>query len=149
MVGAAKGNGELVADPATQRARLGKSQVVGIRWPAPAHQAWLLQVRTIAVAARFVQREDAFIDMPGDGIVHTLFRPRAYERGSVVILGGRRSRRCWASGTSLPTGSSPGWKIRSRPAALHWPRAKAGYLAKPVDGWQAPPTLPQSLRRHC
>jgi hypothetical protein len=67
MVGAAKGNGELVADPATQRARLGKSQVVGIRWLAPAHEARLrgyeLQVRTIAVAARFAQSKGAFIDM--------------------------------------------------------------------------------------
>jgi hypothetical protein len=96
MVGAAKGNGELVADAATQRVRLGKSQVVGIRWRAPAHKAGLrgyeLQVRTIAVAARFAQREDAFVDMPGNSIIHTLFRPRAWERRAVVIL--RRRRRC-------------------------------------------------------
>ena len=76
MVGAAKGNGELVADPATQRARLGKSQVVGIRWPAPAHKAWLrgyeLQVRTIAVAAWFAQRENALVDVPGSGVIHML-----------------------------------------------------------------------------
>jgi hypothetical protein len=84
MVGAAKGNGELVADPATPRARLGKLQVVGIRWPAPAHKAWLrgyeLQVRTIAVAAWFAQSKSAFIDMPGNSIIHTLFKPRAYEQ---------------------------------------------------------------------
>jgi hypothetical protein len=71
MVGTAKRNHELVADPAAQRARLGKSQVVGVRRPASAQQARLrgyeLQVRAIAVAPRFAMRKSAFVDMANNG----------------------------------------------------------------------------------
>jgi hypothetical protein len=74
MVGTAKRNHELVTDPAAQRARLGKSQMVGVRRPPSAQQAGLrgyeLQVRAIAVAARFAMRKSAFVDVPGNGVVH-------------------------------------------------------------------------------
>jgi hypothetical protein len=94
MVDAAKGNRELVADPAAQGARLGKSQVMGVRRPASAQDARLrgyeLQMRSIAVAARFAQRESTFIDMPGNGVVHVLCRPGAYDRQSDFVLRGHR-----------------------------------------------------------
>jgi hypothetical protein len=96
MVGAAERNRELVADPAAQRPRLRKSQVMGVRWPASAQEARLrgyeLEVRTITIAARFAQREDALIDVPGNGIVHTLFEPGTYSSGSDVVRGGNRRR---------------------------------------------------------
>ncbi len=80
MVGPAKGYRELIADPTAQRARLRKSQVMSVRRPASAQQAWLrgheLQVRSIAVAARFAQCERAFVDVPGNGIVHPLCSER-------------------------------------------------------------------------
>jgi hypothetical protein len=72
VVGAAKGNGELVADPTAQRARLQKSQMMGVRRPTPTHKAWLrsyeLKVLRITVAARFTQRENAFVDMLSFGV---------------------------------------------------------------------------------
>jgi hypothetical protein len=75
MVSATKGYDELVTDPASERARLGKSQVVRVGRPASAQQARLrgyeIQVRAIAIAAGFAVCEDAFIDMPGHGVVHT------------------------------------------------------------------------------
>jgi hypothetical protein len=59
MVRAAEGNRKLIADSAPQRARLGKSQVMGIRRPASAQKARLrchkLQVCAITVAARFAE----------------------------------------------------------------------------------------------
>ena len=108
VVGAAKGNGELVACPAAQRARLQESQMMGVRRPTPAHKAWLrgheLQVLRITVAARFAQRKNAFVDTPGDSIIHALFRPGTYSRASGVIRSGDRHRGGRASGTSLPPG---------------------------------------------
>ena len=75
MMSAAKGYDELVTDPAAERARLGKSQMVRVRRPASAKQARLrgyeFQVRAVAIAARFAVCKDAFIDMPGHGVVHT------------------------------------------------------------------------------
>jgi hypothetical protein len=41
MVGAAKGNRELIADPAAQCARLRKPQMMGVGWLASAYEAWL------------------------------------------------------------------------------------------------------------
>jgi hypothetical protein len=79
VMGAAKRNGELVADPAAQRAQLQKSQMMGVRRQASAHKTWLrgyeLQVLGITVAARFAQRENAFVDMPDDSIIHPLCGP--------------------------------------------------------------------------
>jgi hypothetical protein len=63
-------------------------------------------VRTIAVAARFAQSKSAFIDMPGNSIIHTLFGSRADKRRAVVIL--RRRRRCRhpPPATSFPGGAT-------------------------------------------
>jgi hypothetical protein len=61
MVRTAERDRKLVADPAAQRSRLRESQVMSVRWPPSAQQARLrgyeLEVRAIAVAARFAQRE--------------------------------------------------------------------------------------------
>jgi hypothetical protein len=68
MVGAAERHRELVADPAPQGSGLHESEVMGVRRLPPAQQAWLrcheLQMGAITVAARFAQREGAFVDMP-------------------------------------------------------------------------------------
>ena len=73
MMTPAERHGEFIADPAAQRARLGEPQMVGIRRPPPADQTGLgrhePEVRTIAIAARFIQREGAFIDVPCHRIV--------------------------------------------------------------------------------
>jgi len=57
MVGAAEGNGEFIADPASHGSRLHESQVMGIARLPPAQQAWLrpheLQMGAIAIATRF------------------------------------------------------------------------------------------------
>jgi hypothetical protein len=75
MMGPAKRDGVLVAGPAAERARLSEPKVMSIR--RPANQARLRrydpEVRAIAVAARFVQRKCAFVDVPGNGIPHPLF----------------------------------------------------------------------------
>src|SRR5208337_2421382 len=93
MVGAAEGYRELVADPAAQCARLRKSQMMGVRRPASAHEARLrcyeLQVRPITIAARFAQRESAFVNVQRKGIVHTQFKPDASIRRSDFDTSGR------------------------------------------------------------
>jgi hypothetical protein len=70
--------------------------MVGVGRSAAAQQAGLgryeLQVRAIAIAPRFAQREGAFIDMPGNGVVHRLFRPGAYSRRSDLLPGVHRRR---------------------------------------------------------
>ena len=108
VVGPAKGNRELVADPAAQRSRLGKSQVVGVRRPAAAQEARLggneLEMRTIAVAAWFAQRESAFIDMPSNRIIHSILGPRAYCGGYDAVRGGARHRSDRPPATSLSEG---------------------------------------------
>jgi hypothetical protein len=73
VMASAERHGEFIADPAAEGARLCKPQVMSIRGPPPADQARLRrhkpEMRTVAVATRFVQRECAFVDMPGDRIV--------------------------------------------------------------------------------
>ena len=68
MVGAAERHRELIADPAAQGPWLHESEVMGVARLPPTEQAGLrrheLQMGAIAVAARFTQREGAFIDMP-------------------------------------------------------------------------------------
>jgi hypothetical protein len=68
MVGAAQRHRELIADPAAQGPGLHEPEVMGIARLPPTEQAWLrrheLQMGTIAVTARFAQREGAFVDMP-------------------------------------------------------------------------------------
>jgi hypothetical protein len=94
MVDTTKRDRELVADPPAQRPRLCKSQMVGVGRPASAQKARLrcheLEVRAIAITPRFAEREGAFIDMPGNGIVHAVFRPGTYDRRWHVILGQHR-----------------------------------------------------------
>ena len=57
---------ELVTHLATKRARLGKSEVVGIRGLAAAHEARLLcdiaQMLPVAIATRGREREGALVD---------------------------------------------------------------------------------------
>src|SRR5215472_13024706 len=66
MMPATERNRELIADLATERARLGKSEVVGVRRLAAAHEARLLgdvaQVLPVAIATRGSDREDALVD---------------------------------------------------------------------------------------
>ena len=73
MMASAQRHGVFIADPAAHGARLCEPQVVSIRWPPPADQARLrrykLEVRTVAVAAWFAQREGGFVDMPCHRIV--------------------------------------------------------------------------------
>jgi len=77
MMRTTKRDGELIADPAAQRAWLHVPQVVGVRWTSAAQETRLrryeFEVGTIAVSAGFTQRESAFIDVPRYGIVHLLF----------------------------------------------------------------------------
>jgi hypothetical protein len=76
MMGAAKWNRKLVADPTPQGARLHEPQVMRVRRAPSAHKAGLpsneLEMRTVAVAARFTQWECTFVDMPRNGIVYPL-----------------------------------------------------------------------------
>jgi hypothetical protein len=68
MMSAAQRHRELIADPAGQGAWLHEPEVMGIARLPPTEQAWLrcheLEMDAIAVTARLVQREGAFIDMP-------------------------------------------------------------------------------------
>ena len=68
MMPAAEGDRKLIADLAGERARLGKSEVVGIRRLAAAHETRLLgdiaKVLPVAVATRRGDREDALVDAP-------------------------------------------------------------------------------------
>ena len=66
MMPAAEWDRELIADLAAERAGLGKSEVVGVRGLAAAHEARLLgdiaQVLSVAIAPRCSDREDALVD---------------------------------------------------------------------------------------
>src|SRR5262245_55954108 len=76
---------EFIADLATERARLGKSEVVRIRRLATAQQTRLLrdipQVRPVAIAARRRDREGALVD--------ALRSPRIGAFGGGIDLGFR------------------------------------------------------------
>jgi hypothetical protein len=62
-----------VTHSATESAKLRKSQMMSIRRPPAADEArvrrYKLEVRTVAVAARFAKRERCFVDVPGNRIV--------------------------------------------------------------------------------
>jgi hypothetical protein len=77
MMGPAKWDRELIADPTPQRPRLHEPQMMRVRRAPSADKAGLcsneLEVRTIAVTAGFTQRKCALIDVPGDGIIHPPF----------------------------------------------------------------------------
>jgi hypothetical protein len=61
-----QGDCELIADLATERTRLGESEVVGVRGLATAHETSLLgdiaQVLPVAITPRRSDREDALVD---------------------------------------------------------------------------------------
>src|SRR6266545_5386404 len=73
MMPAAEWDRELIADLAAERARLGKSEVVGVRGLAAADETRLLgdiaKVFSVAVATRRSNREDALVDaLPPIGV---------------------------------------------------------------------------------
>jgi len=66
MMPATERDRELITDLAAERTRLGKSEVVGIRWLAAAHETCLLgdiaQVLPVAIATRRGDRQHALVD---------------------------------------------------------------------------------------
>jgi len=66
MMPATERDRELIADLAAERARLGKSKVVGVRGLAATHETRLLgdiaKVLPVAIATRGGDREDALVD---------------------------------------------------------------------------------------
>src|SRR5262249_34060545 len=66
MMPATEWDRELIADLAAERARLGKSEVVGVRGLAAAHETRLLgdiaQVLAVAIAPRRSDRKNALVD---------------------------------------------------------------------------------------
>jgi hypothetical protein len=66
MMPATEGDRELVADLAAERTGLRKSEVVGVRGLAAAHETRLLgdipQVFPVAIATRCSNREDTLVD---------------------------------------------------------------------------------------
>src|SRR5262249_50292685 len=69
MMTATQGDRELIADLAAERARLGESEVVGVRGFAAAQETRLLgdiaKVLPVAIAPRGSEREDALVDAAG------------------------------------------------------------------------------------
>ena len=84
-MGPAQGHHEFIADPASESPRLHKSQMVGVRGPARAHETRLrrheLEMLAVAVAPRFAQSECAFVDVPGNGIIHPLVSACSWRTG--------------------------------------------------------------------
>jgi hypothetical protein len=76
MMGPTERDRIFVADPAAERARLGKSQMMGVAGPPAANEAWLLghelKVCAVAVASRLAQRKRALVDVPRNGIPYPL-----------------------------------------------------------------------------
>jgi hypothetical protein len=72
MVGPAERDSVFITDPAAEAARLGKSQMMGVRGPSPADETRLRrhepEVCAVTVAARFAECEGAFVDVPCHGI---------------------------------------------------------------------------------
>ena len=69
MMPSAERDRELIADLAAERARLGKSEVVGVRGLAAADDACLLsdvaQMLAVAIPTRYSNRKDALVDASG------------------------------------------------------------------------------------
>jgi hypothetical protein len=69
MVSPAKGDNKFIADFASERSRLGESQVVRIRGLSSAYQAGAMaypfDVHFISEPANFRERKDAFVDLAG------------------------------------------------------------------------------------
>src|SRR3982074_535773 len=72
VVGSAKRHREFVADLAPHRTRLSELQIVGVCGTSRADQARLrsyeFEVGFVAEPARFVDREDALVDLAGGGV---------------------------------------------------------------------------------
>src|SRR5260221_4040951 len=92
-----QGDCELIADVATERTRLGESEVVGVRGLATAHETSLLgdiaQVLPVAITPRRSDREDALVDAlcltQGGGVgAEGCLRPSRRRR--IVIRGSSR-----------------------------------------------------------
>jgi hypothetical protein len=121
MMGSTERDGKLIAGPTPQGARLHEPQMMRVRRAPSADKAGLcrneLEVRTVAVTAGFAQRECAFVDMPGDGVVNPPFS-----------LGGCGSRlnpnlnysRFWRRGWHLPT--RPPFADTHRSRSFAWTR---------------------------
>jgi hypothetical protein len=121
MMGSTKRDRKLVADPTPQGARLHEPQVVRVGRAPPADKAGLcsneLEVRTVAVTAGFAQRECAFVDVPRDGIIDSLF--------SLCGCGSRlnpnlNNSRFWRRGWHLPT--RPPFADTHRSGSFAWTR---------------------------
>jgi hypothetical protein len=73
VVGAAQRDCILIAHSPPEGARLGEPQMMGVRRPSAADQAWLrrheLEVRAVAVAAWFAHGEGSFVDVPCHRVV--------------------------------------------------------------------------------
>ena len=71
MVGSAQRYRELVARLAAHRARLGEFQMMGVRWASSADQTRLrsyeFKVGFVAEPPRFADREQALVDLAGNG----------------------------------------------------------------------------------
>ena len=80
MMPSTEWNSELVADLAAERARLCEAEVMGVRRLAATDEAGLLgdeaKVHSIAVTARFGNREDALVDAFGRITVGSMHRKR-------------------------------------------------------------------------
>jgi hypothetical protein len=91
VMGSTERYGELVADLAPHRPRLGKSQMMGVSGASPANQARLrcheLEVCFIAMSARLTDRELAFLDLGGSSVGLKM------RRGRPGIISDNRRRR--------------------------------------------------------
>jgi hypothetical protein len=97
VVQPAERDGELVADPAPERANLGKAQVMRVARRSPADEAgprgYELEVRLVPVPPDFREREDALVDAAAPSPTEVI------PRGRAGLAGG------WVGSTS----SSAGW----------------------------------------
>jgi hypothetical protein len=108
MMPAAEWDREFIADFAAERTGLGKSEVMGIRGLAPAHETSLLgdiaKVFSVAIATRRSNREDALVDaLPPIG-VDFFGRDRLQQPSNLRVPsddGSADSLRSKASSTSL------------------------------------------------
>jgi hypothetical protein len=104
MMRAAKRDGEFIACLAAKRARLDKSDVMGLRGFAATQDAGLVghepQVLLVAVAFRRADGEDALVDPAGLMSIRAAARPQAFG-GRNWIEGGRRigcpGRNSWSN----------------------------------------------------
>src|SRR6516162_5154500 len=97
MMPAAEGDRELIADLAAERTGLGKSEVVGVRGLAAAHEARLLgdiaKVFPVTIATRRSDREDALVD------ALCLTRGRGFGTGGFLQPSRRNRRRIVVRGS--------------------------------------------------